>query len=164
MSVQNHAKIQHAVRCSPLKCEFSISRSITLRAGQSITQRRSNPNLQGEIMLHFIQNLSLSAALVATPLVCCQTAMACGKGCCNQGAAYCVPMAAAPAPVVAPVPVDPHAGHVQTGGRVRYQSGYQAPVMQPQYAPRYEYRPRSHSWDDLNKLPKADPRRFSRGF
>lgn len=118
-------------------------------------------------MLHFIQQISLMAILASGTILCGQNAMACGGGraCCQQACA--VPACSAPsAPAVnvAPQVQMDHSGHAQTGSRTRYQSAYQAPLAQPQYyAPvQRHYAPASQPLN--NNLPKADPRRFSRGI
>lgn len=120
------------------------------------------------IMLYFIQTMSLSAILASGTLLCGQNAMACGRGqpCAVQtscAASCCV--AAAPAATVTPgQPQVDHTAHAQTGARTRYQSAFQNPVAQPHYYAPVQQR-RAPAWSEMqnNYLPKADPRRFSRG-
>lgn len=135
-----------------------------------VKERHSRSKLKVLIMLHFIQTISFSALLASGTMLCGQNVMACGgrRACC-QPTACVMPSCAAPAaPAVnsAPPPVHmDHSGHAQVGGRHRYQSGYQAPVAQPQYyAPASQYRAPAWSGSMNNYLPKADPRRFSRGI
>lgn len=94
-------------------------------------------------MLHFIRTLSLSVVMASGTILFADNAIACGGGTCAPQANY--------------------AGYAQAGVRTRYQSGYQAPTMQPHYhAPMRYHAP---AWQPLNNnLPKADPRRFSRGI
>lgn len=121
-------------------------------------------------MLHFIQQISLTAVLASGTILCGQNVMACGGGRnCGQQAACVMP--ACCAPVVSAVNAAPpqmqmdHSGHAQAGSRTRYQSAYQGPMSQPQYyVPAPQRRTPAWSESQNNYLPKADPRRFSRGI
>lgn len=121
-------------------------------------------------MLHFIQTMSLSAILASGTILCSQNVLACGGGrSCARPAGCAMPACSAPAVSAANAATSQmqmdHSGRAQAGSRTRYQSAYQGPMTQPQYyVPAPQRRTPAWSESQNNYLPKADPRRFSRGI